>query len=90
MENTAQHVSSLDRTIARRTLTANWAVLIDALMRPRLVVVLDIRGQHTTKMLLPKHDDPVKAFLSNGTNPPFGERIGIGSPHWRPDDPDIV
>lgn len=90
MQDAAQDVAPLDWTIARRTLQPNRTSLFDALMRPSMIVIVDIRGQHTMEMAFAQDQELVQTLLSNRTNPAFGERIRIGSPHWRPDDRNIL
>ena len=48
-------------------------------------VLRDVSRQHSAKMLLPKEQDPVEAFLASGANPSFFISIGVGCPHWRLD-----
>ncbi len=84
-----QDVSPLDRPRPRRLFQPDRALLIDTLMRSRVVVVVDIDAQHSAKMPFPEDQDPVEALPSNGANPAFRERIRIWRPNWRPDDRDI-
>ena len=86
----AQDVSPFNRTITCRIFQRNRTPLVNPLMRSSLVVIVNVGRQNSTKVPLPKDQDPVEAFLSNRANPPFGKRIRIGCSHWRPNDGDIL
>ena len=77
MQDATQDVSPLNRTVPRYVSQRHGTALINALMRSGMVVVGDIRAQHTAKMALAKDDDPVQAFLANGANPAFSESVRI-------------
>jgi hypothetical protein len=47
-------------------------------MRPSFVVILDILGQHSSQVTLVDNEQVVKAFFSNGSNPPFRECVRFG------------
>ncbi len=66
VEHATQDVSALDRTVPRGASHQRYgALLIDALMRPSTVVVLEICDEHTTEMSLAKDQDLVQALLSD-------------------------
>ena len=41
------------------------AILVEREMRPALVIILKIRGQHSAQMTLIEYDDMVEAFAPN-------------------------
>ena len=90
MQDAAQDIAPLDPTIARRRLQPNRALLIDTVMRPTMVVVLGIHGQHTTEMSLAEDQDLVQALLSNRTNPAFRKRICVRCSNGRANARDVL
>lgn len=52
VDHAAQDISPLDWTITCRIFEPYWTLLLDALMWPSSVVVVDIRRQHTMEMVL--------------------------------------
>ena len=49
------------------------ALLINTLMRPRMVVVVDVGSQHAMKMSLAEDQDLVQALLADRANPALRE-----------------
>lgn len=50
-----------------------------------LVVVLDVLGEDSLEVATREHQEMVKAVLTHGANPAFGEGIGFRSPDRRED-----
>ena len=67
--------------------SGNWKVLVDALVRPCLVVIANELTQYTKKVSLVEKENLVHAFLANRPHPALRERIGLGCPKRRANDP---
>jgi len=53
---------------------------------PRLVVMVDVLGQHAFKMTSPQNDQPIKALAANASHPALGVTIRDRHPYGRADD----
>src|SRR4051812_8575023 len=61
-------------------------LLVEPLMRPRAIIVVDIIAQHTPQMAFAEDEQPIQAL---GADPTFGIGIGVGCSKRRMDDMDI-
>ena len=50
-----------------------WAVLLQAQMRPRVVVVVEVLPEHPPQVASAEHDDVVQALAAEGADDPFRE-----------------
>jgi len=64
----------------RLHLTPSWAVVVETLVRPRNVVVHEVRAKQATQMTFVDHDDVIEAFPSNRPDDALGEGILPGRP----------
>jgi hypothetical protein len=64
---------------ARLYLAPARAVVIETLVRPRNVVVREVRPKHATQVAFVEHDDEIEAFAANRTDDALGEGILPGS-----------
>ena len=60
---------------ARPHLAPARAVVIETLVRPRNVVVREVRAKHATQVVFVEHDDEIEAFAANGADDALGEGI---------------
>jgi hypothetical protein len=51
--------------------------VIKAAVRTVLVVMLHIEPQHTNKLAAADNQQPVKTLSAHGTDPPFGDGVGV-------------
>jgi hypothetical protein len=66
-----------DATVARRSDRArDRRVLVEREMGPRMLMVFDVRVQDTAQPALIPNDDVVEALTANGSDQPFGIRVG--------------
>jgi len=61
-----------------------------AAVRAALVVMLDVPAQNANKLLATYDQQLVKTFSADGTDPPLGDRVGVGRLHRCEDDPGAV
>jgi hypothetical protein len=57
-----------------------------AAVRAALVVMLDVASQDVNKLSTTDHQQLVQALSAHGTNPPFGDRVGVGRLYRCADD----
>ena len=57
MEHAAQDISPLDRTVPRCASQRHGTLLINALVGPRMVIVVDVGRQHPVQMALAEDQD---------------------------------
>ena len=55
------------------------AIVIETLVRPRNVVVREVRAKHATQVAFVEHDDEIEAFAANRADDALGEGILPGS-----------
>ncbi len=54
------------------------ALLVHTLMRPRMIEIGRVLGQHAVQMPLIHNQQVVETFLPHRANPPLGEGVGFG------------
>jgi hypothetical protein len=54
------------------------AIVTETLVRPRNVVVHEVRAKHATQVAFVEHDDEIEAFAANGADDALGEGIRVG------------
>jgi len=64
---------------ARLYLAPARAIVSEALVGPRNVVVREVRAKHASQVALVEYDDEIKAFAANRTDDALGEGILPGS-----------
>jgi len=80
VEDATEDVAALDRASVLGLSVGDGATLVDALMRAcNVVITVDELTQHPPEMGFIENEKMVEAFFSDGTDPSFGEGIGIGS-----------
>ena len=60
---------------ARLYLAPARAIVTETLVRPRNVVVREVRAKHATQVAFVEHDDEIEAFAANRTEDALGEGI---------------
>ena len=63
----------------RLYLAPAWAVATETLVRPRNVVVAEVRAKQATRVAFVEHDDEIEAFAANRADDALGEGILPGS-----------
>ena len=63
----------------RMYLAPAWAVATETLVRPRNVVVAEVRAKQATRVAFVEHDDEIEAFAANRADDALGEGILPGS-----------
>src|SRR4029453_611960 len=63
----------------RLYLAPAWAVATETLVRPRNVVVAEVRAKQATRGAFVEHDDEIEAFAANRADDALGEGILPGS-----------
>jgi len=64
---------------ARLYLAPARAIVSETLVRPRNVVVREVRAKHASQVVFVKYDDAIEAFAANGADDALGEWILPGS-----------
>src|SRR5919199_5005175 len=69
------------RTRCFRALRRHRRGMGQAAVRAALIVMLDIPSQDVNKLMATDDQQLVKALSAHGTNPPFGDGVGVGRLH---------
>jgi hypothetical protein len=87
VEQTAKSFPSDEATVGVRGLgRAQGQPVLEALMIPFAVIVVDEFGDRPTKMALTERDDSIKALASDGKDESLREGVEIGAPRRQTDD----
>lgn len=80
VDKPAQHIAPDDTPVLFWRGEPVRALLIQALMGPPLIIVGQIRPQHTLQMALAQDQQMVQALLPHAAHPAFGHRIRLRCP----------
>ena len=90
MDNSAQYIPSTDRSLSGHFTIYFREVLPKTLVRTPPVVIGCVLQQHRLQMTVVDDEQVVETFLSDGTYPTLGKRIGIRRPNGRADHFDLL
>src|SRR3712207_5916891 len=86
MDDPSQHVAPPDRTLQQRMLRRHRALLVQTLMWPRIVEIVNICAEHPLQMPLIEHAQLISARRTHRAHPALSERMRLWCLIGRSDD----
>jgi hypothetical protein len=92
VDESAEAVVALDLADGwcRRWLCGLWWLEPECAVRPVDVVMLDEDAQRALEVAAVEDRQPGQAFGADGSDEPLGDRVCLGRPYGRRDDPDAA
>jgi hypothetical protein len=79
VDDATEHIPPMDRTVRRTSQQRHRTLLTTAVMRPSVLVLRNVLGQHPLKVSLVEDEEVVETFLPHGAHPTFGDAFALGA-----------